>query len=94
MSYQEEVNRLQVIVTSKNSTEAQRKAAREARDKLIDNSIDRAFARFQQRTAEYNDLIGRLKNVVDDIAANQLTGAIETLNSVLSDVQKAAGEQD
>jgi ABC-type transporter Mla subunit MlaD len=94
MSYQDELNRLQIIITSDNSTEAQRDAARQAKDKLIDNSIDEAFASFEDRTEEFNALIGRLGKAVDDIAANQLTGVIETIDGVVSDVQKAASGQD
>lgn len=93
MSYQEELDRLQSIITSDNSTEAQRIAARQAKDKLIDNSIDEAFARFEARTEAFNALISRLGAVIDNIAANQLTGVIDTLDNVVSDVQKAAEGQ-
>ena len=90
MSYQEELNRLQEVITSDNSTEKQRKAAREAKKKLIDNSIDEAFARFEERTDEYNTLIGRLKDVVDRIKANQLTTVMGDLDVVMKDIQAAA----
>lgn len=90
MSYQKELNRLQKVITSDNSTEKQRKAAREAKKKLIDNSIDEAFARFEERTDEYNTLIGRLKDVVDRIKANQLTTVMGDLDVVMKDIQAAA----
>lgn len=93
MSYQEELDRIQSIITSDNSTEAQRNAARQARDKLIDNSIDEAFARFEARTEAFNALISRLGAVIDNIAANQLTGVIDTLDDVVSDVHRAAEGQ-
>lgn len=90
MSYQEELNRLQKVITSDNSTEKQRKAAREAKKKVIDNSIDEAFARFEERTDKYNTLIGRLKDVVDRIEANQLTTVMGDLDVVMKDIQAAA----
>jgi len=93
MSYEDDLMRLQTIATADDSTEAQRKAARAARDQLIDNSIDEAFKRFEARTEEFTALTNRLKAVVDKIAANQLTGVIDTLDSVVSDVQKAAGDK-
>ena len=90
MSYQEELNRLQKVITSDKSTEKQRKAAREVKEKLIDNSIDEAFARFEERTDEYNTLIGRLKDVVDRIKANQLTTVMGDCDVVMKDIQAAA----
>lgn len=90
MSYQEELNRLQKVITSDNSTEKQRKAAREAKKKLIDNSIDAAVASFEERTDEYNTLIGKLKDVVDRIKANQLTTVMGDLDVVMKDIQAAA----
>jgi predicted ribonuclease YlaK len=90
MSYQEELNRLQKVITSDNSTEEQRKVAREAKKKLIDNSIDEAFASFEERTNEYTTLIGRLKDVVDRIKANQLTTAMEDFDAVIKDIKAAA----
>lgn len=91
MSYQEELNKLQKVITSDNSTEGQRKVAREAKKKLIDNSIDEAFASFEERTNEYTTLIGRLKDVVDRIKANQLTTAMEDFDAVIKDIKAAAG---
>ena len=91
MSYQEELNKLQKVITSDNSTEEQRKVAREAKKKLIDNSIDEAFASFEERTNEYTTLIGRLKDVVDRIKANQLTTAMEDFDAVIKDIKAAAG---
>jgi len=92
MSYQDELMRLEKIITADDSTEAQRKAAREAKTELIDNSIEEAFDRIQKRTSEFNALVSQLRRVVDKIEANQLTGVIDTLNNVVSDVQKAAEE--
>ena len=94
MSYQDELSRLQSIVTADGSTDEQRNAARAARDKLIDNSIEDAFKRIEDRTQEFNSLMGKLKGVVDKIAANQLSGVIDTLNNVVGDVQKAAEEKN
>lgn len=90
MSYQEELNRLQKVITSDNSTEEQRKVAREAKKKLIDDSIDEAFASFEERSNEYTILIGRLKDVVDRIKANQLTTAMEDFDAVIKDIKAAA----
>jgi ABC-type transporter Mla subunit MlaD len=90
MSYHEELMRLQKIITADGSTDAQRKAARTAKARLIDGSIEEAFDRFQNRTEEFNGLVSQLKSVVDKIAANQLTGVIDTLDNVVSDVQQAA----
>lgn len=90
MSYQEELNRLQKVITSDNSTEEQRKVAREAKKKLIDKSIDEAFASFEERTNEYTTLIRRLKDVVDRIKANQLTNAMEDFDAVIKDIKAAA----
>lgn len=90
MSYQEELNKLQKVITSDNSTEEQRKVAREAKKKLIDNSIDEAFTSFEERTNEYTTLIGRLKDVVDRIKANQLTTAMEDFDAVIKDIKAAA----
>lgn len=90
MSYQEELNKLQKVITSDNSTEQQRKVAREAKNKLIDNSIDEAFASFEERTNEYAALIARLKDVVDRIKRNQLTTAMEDFDAVIKDIKAAA----
>ena len=90
MSYQEELNRLQKVITSDNSTEEQRRVAREAKKKLIDNSIEEAFKSFEERTNEYTTLIGRLKDVVDRIKADQLTTAMEDFDAVIKDIKVAA----
>ena len=90
MSYQEELNRLQKVITSDNSTEEQRRVAREAKKKLIDNSIEEAFESFEERTNEYTTLIGRLKDVVDRIKADQLTTAMEDFDAVIKDIKVAA----
>jgi len=93
MSYEDELMRLQRIITADDSTDEQIRAATAARTQLIDNSIDEAFKRFEARTEEFDALTSRLKAVVDKIAANQLAGVIDTLNGVVSDVQKAASDK-
>jgi ABC-type transporter Mla subunit MlaD len=90
MSYQDELMRLEDIITADDSTNAQRTTAREAKTLLIDSSIEAAFERFQARTQEFDTQVNQLRAVVDKIAANQLTGIIDTLNNVVSEVQTAA----
>ncbi|MBW7990576.1 MAG: hypothetical protein FVQ84_11260 [Planctomycetes bacterium] len=94
MSYQEELNKLQNIITSDNSTEDQRNIAREAKEKLINNSIDKAFISFEERTDEYTTLIDRLKDVTDRIKANKLTTPMEDLDAVITDIKTAADGVD
>ena len=91
MGYQEELARLQNIIVSDDSTDEQRDAARDAKEKLFSASIQEVFERFEARTEEYKALIGRLKRIVDNIAANKLTGVIESIDGVLNDVTEAAG---
>jgi len=91
MSYQEELNRLQDIITSAASSDQQREQARRARKTLIDGSIDEAFAAFEMRTEDYNQLIGRLRGIIDNIAGNRLTSVIEDLDGLAKDIKKAAG---
>jgi hypothetical protein len=90
MSYQEEFNNLQKIITSDNSSEEQREKAREAKKKLIDESIDQAFQSIEKRTDEYNQFVDKLRNIVNKIAANQLTTVIEDLDGILKDCKDAA----
>jgi hypothetical protein len=90
MSYQEELNRLQKVITSDDSEDEQREVARKAKKKLIDNSIDEAFASLEERASEYTILIGRLKDVVDRITANQLTTAMEDFDALTEDINVAA----
>ena len=91
MGYQEELARLQNIIVSDDSTDEQRDAARDAKEKLFSASIQEVFERFEARTEEYKALIGRLKKIVDNITANELTGVIESIDGVLKDVTEAAG---
>ena len=91
MGYQEELTRLQNIIVSDDSTDEQRDAARDAKEKLFSASIQEVFERFEARTEEYKALIGRLKKIVDNITANELTGVIESIDGVLKDVTEAAG---
>jgi hypothetical protein len=86
MNYLEQLMRLADIITADDSTNAQRKAARSAKTRLIDGPIEEVFARFQNRTQEFNVL----GSVVGRIASNQLTGIIDTLDTVVRDVQIAA----
>jgi hypothetical protein len=89
MCYEEQLDELQSIITSDDSTDEQRRVARAAKKKLIDGSIGEAFARIKERTAAYRMLIDTLKGIVGRIKANQLTGAEEDLDSVIGDVQTA-----
>ena len=91
MGYQEELKRLQRIIVSDDSTDGQRDAARDAKEKLFSASIQEVFERFEARTEEYNALTARLKNIVDNIAANELTDVIESIDGVLTDITEAAG---
>jgi benzoyl-CoA reductase/2-hydroxyglutaryl-CoA dehydratase subunit BcrC/BadD/HgdB len=92
MAYEEEFNRLQAIIVSDddNVTEGQRQTAREARDKLTERAIGAAFQSISDRTATYNELAERLKEVVDGISQNQIDGALGQLETVLTDVEAAA----
>jgi|LGVF01.1.fsa_nt_gb ABC-type transporter Mla subunit MlaD len=94
MGYQEELTRLQEIIVSDDSTDEQREAARDAKEKLFSASIQKVFERFEARAEEYNALIGRLKNVVDNIAANDLTDVIDSIDGILSEITEAAGNQN
>lgn len=87
MSYREELNRLQQIITSDSSSDEQRDKARAAKDKLIDNTIKQAFAAIEKRTQEYKQFIDKLKDIIDNIAANQLTTVIEDLDNLLKDIE-------
>lgn len=87
MGYQEELNRLQKIITSDDSTEAQRRTARKAKKALIDGAIGDAFIRFEDRAAEYENLVDRLKSIVDRISVNQLTSVMEDLNTLIKETQ-------
>ena len=89
MSYQEELNRLQRLITSDGSSEEQREKARAAKEKLIDDSINHALITFEERTQEYEQFIGKLKNVIDKIAANQLTMVMEDLDAAINDIKNA-----
>ena len=91
MGYQEELTRLQRIIVSDDSTDGQRDAARDAKEKLFSASIQEVFERFEARTEEYNALTARLKNIVDNIAANELTDVIESIDGALTDITEAAG---
>jgi len=92
VGYQEELTRLQRIIVSDDSTDEQRDAARDAKEKLFSASIQEVFERFEARTEEYNALIAQLKNIVDNIAANKLTDVIESIDGVLTDITEAAGK--
>lgn len=94
MGYQEELTRLQKIIVSDDSTGEQREAARDVKEKLFSSAIQKVFERFEARTVEYNALIGRLKNVVDNIAANELTDMIDSIDGILSDITEAAGNHN
>jgi predicted transcriptional regulator len=90
MGYQEEFNRLQKIITSDASSEEQREKARDAKKKLIDGEIDQAFIAFEKRTKEYEQFLEKLKDIVDRIAANQLTTVIKDLDGIVKDIKDAA----
>lgn len=90
MSYQEELNRLQQLITAEGSSEEQREKARAVKNKLIDDSIEQALGAFEGRTEEYGQLVGKLKDVIDKIAANQLTTVMNDLGEVAQDIKNAA----
>ena len=94
MGYIEELTRIQNIIVSDDSTDEQREAARDVKEKMFSASIQEVFERFEVRTEEYNALIGRLKNVVDNIAANELTDVIDSIDGVLIDITETAGNQN
>jgi coenzyme F420-reducing hydrogenase alpha subunit len=87
MSYREELNRLQKIITSDSSSEEQRDKARAAKKKLIDNAIEQAFAAIEKRTQEYKQFVDKLKDIIDNIAANRLTTVMEDLDNLLKDIE-------
>lgn len=89
MSVQDELDRLDALGTDLSVSDAQRQAARAAWDKLNDDLILVAWADIEARGAQFDALIARLSAVVDDIAANRLTTAIDDINGVLNDVQAA-----
>jgi len=92
MGYNEESLRLQRIVTSDDSTPSQRRAAESARDALIDGDIRDAFARIKARTARYNNLMSRLKDIIDRIEANQLTTVTADLDTWVQEIQPPADD--
>lgn len=85
MSYDTELKRLQKIITADNSTDEQRDTARIAKEKLIDNAIEDAFRRIENRTAKYNDFIEKLKAIVNDIKVNKLTTALADIDGVMQE---------
>ena len=85
MSYDTEFKRLQKIITADDSTDDQRDTARVAKEKLIDNAIEDAFKRMENRTAKYNDLIEKLKAIVNDIKLNKLTTALADIDGVMQE---------
>ena len=89
MGYQEELARLQGIIVSDESTDEQREAARDAKEKLFSTAIQELFEKFEDRTEEYRILINRLERIVDNIAANELTGVIESIDGVLTELTEA-----
>ncbi len=89
MSYEEQLDELQSVITSDESTDEQRKVARRAKKKLIDSAVGAAFERIRKRTDDYRTLIDKLKGVVDQIKANRLTSVEADLDSVIGDIQTA-----
>jgi hypothetical protein len=90
MDYQEELLRLQGIITSDRSTEGQRNLARKAIEVLIDDSIKDAFSKIEKRTQEYDKLVRRLGKVIDSIADNQLIDVMKDIGEFAEDVKEAS----
>jgi len=90
MSYQEELERLQQIVTSDDSTEEQRTVARAAREKIMDDEVAEAFNSIAARTEKYDALVGELNGVVNKIVANDLTGVADQVTALLGGLKAVA----
>ncbi len=90
--YDTEFDRLSKIIVADGSTDDQREAARNAIKVLTDQGIAKHFERIKSRTAKYTELSGQLAAIVDGIMANQLTDAIDKLNSLTKTVTEVAGE--
>lgn len=93
MTLQTELNRLDAIINSDDSTDEQRDTATEAWERLLDQATSNAWNRIRARSAQYDALIGRLSKIVDNIEANSIGSAMDDLNGLLNDVQTAANPQ-
>ena len=82
MSVQDELNRLDNLGRDRGVSAEQRQAARDAWDKLNDDLILAAWDDIVARGAVFDDLAAKLTAVVDDIAANRLTTAIDDINGI------------
>jgi hypothetical protein len=91
MSHTDELERLKSMSNDLSLPAEQRAKARQARDRMIEDEILANWEEVEARGAQYDVLVGQLKAIVDDIQANRTTSAIDDLNSVLTDVQAAAG---
>nr|WP_320193637.1 hypothetical protein [uncultured Desulfobacter sp.] len=92
MEFQDEFNRLQQIITSDNHDidDAQRDLARTAKNKLINDAVETVLDSMDKRSGAYENLITKLKAIVDGIKANQLATALESLDKWVTEVNEAA----
>lgn len=90
MDYRSQFMRLQAIVVADDSTDEQRSAARDAQAKLVHGEVAGLFARFEQRTADYQRMIQRLTAVIDGIHANQLVGIADEVTSIVTEAEEIA----
>ncbi|MBU0484188.1 MAG: hypothetical protein KKB30_06710 [Proteobacteria bacterium] len=94
MSYDTEFKRLQKIITADDSTDEQRETARVVKETLINNSIKDAFIRIKNRTTKYNDLIEKLKAIINDIKVNKLTTALADIDGVMQEAVEESEKED
>ena len=85
-----ELSRLKKIIMSRNSSIEQVTAANNMRNKLLEEMIEDAFNRIEQRTDLYTKLVDKLDDIVDGIKANQLSTVMDDLTGVLNEVKQAA----
>ena len=90
-NYEEEITRLHTIIDNADDSE-QINTAQAVLDRLHLDAANEHVAAFRARTAQFTEKMAQLKIIIDGIQANQLTGAIDKLDSLLAEIKTAADE--
>lgn len=90
MTINEQLDDLEAEIFAPDRTFAQRQAAKDTFDLLIDKGISQAIQNLQESTQAYLDISAGLKKIIDGIKANQLSGILEKANEIVSTINNAA----
>lgn len=90
MTIIDQLKDLEAEIFAPDRTFAQRQAAKDAFDLLINEGIRQAVQNLQESTQAYIDISAGLKKIIKGIRANQLSDILTQANNIVTTINSAA----